>query len=221
MAFGTATAPDELRFDAGRVCLDLLATTHPVERLGSVEVLCAWITGSGLVPSGTPLAHADPTWLRGFRELREDLGQLVRGWLAPGPLPYDLALARVNDAARTPPPAPRAARLQDGTLVRELADVPECAALLAAVARDAVELLTDPVARAALRQCEGDNCPIVYLDTSRGRRRRWCSSEVCGNRERVARHRRRVASRQPGAPTVTRFAPSARSASTPARGAPK
>ncbi|MCT9144281.1 CGNR zinc finger domain-containing protein, partial [Streptomyces violarus] len=45
----------------------------------------------------------------------------------------------------------------------------------------------------ALRQCEGDNCPIVYLDTSRGRRRRWCSSEVCGNRERVARHRRRAA----------------------------
>ncbi|MFJ9180207.1 MULTISPECIES: CGNR zinc finger domain-containing protein [unclassified Streptomyces] len=28
---------------------------------------------------------------------------------------------------------------------------------------------------------------------SRGRRRRWCSSEVCGNRERVARHRRRAA----------------------------
>ncbi|MDG4860597.1 CGNR zinc finger domain-containing protein, partial [Streptomyces sp. T-3] len=44
-----------------------------------------------------------------------------------------------------------------------------------------------------IRQCEGDNCPIIYLDTSRGRRRRWCSSEICGNRERVARHRRRAA----------------------------
>ena len=62
--------------------------------------------------------------------------------------------------------------------------------LLAVVARDAVELLTDPVACAALRQCAGDNCAIVYLDTSRGRRRRWCSSDTCGNRERVARHRR-------------------------------
>jgi predicted RNA-binding Zn ribbon-like protein len=71
---------------------------------------------------------------------------------------------------------------------------PTPAALLAVVARDAVELLTDPVARACLRQCAGDNCPIVYLDTSRGHRRRWCSSEVCGNRERVARHRRRAAS---------------------------
>jgi predicted RNA-binding Zn ribbon-like protein len=77
--------------------------------------------------------------------------------------------------------------------VRELAAPPECAQLLGAIARDAVELLTDPVARAGLRQCEGDNCPIIYVDSSRGRRRRWCSSEVCGNRERVARHRRRAA----------------------------
>ncbi|NEB75190.1 hypothetical protein G3I40_08100, partial [Streptomyces sp. SID14478] len=72
-------------------------------------------------------------------------------------------------------------------------ETPGCPALLAAVARDAVTLLTDPAVRGCLRQCEGDNCPIIYLDTSRGRRRRWCSSEVCGNRERVARHRRRAA----------------------------
>jgi predicted RNA-binding Zn ribbon-like protein len=193
MALGTATDAYELRFDAGRVCLDLLATTHPVERLDSVAVLRAWITGSGLVPEGTPLAHTDASWLVGFRELRGRVGQLVPGGLAPEGRAYGLALARVNEIARAAPPAPRAVPGEDGTLVRELAGPPECAALLGAVARDAVELLTDPVARAGLRQCAGDNCPIVYLDTSRGRRRRWCSSEVCGNRERVARHRRRAA----------------------------
>ncbi|MBT2419675.1 ABATE domain-containing protein [Streptomyces sp. ISL-22] len=194
MALGTATGAYELRFDAGRTCLDLLATTHPEERFDSVEVLRAWITGAGLVPPDTPLAHVDASWLVGFRELRGLIGQLVRGGLNPAPWPsYDIALARVNDIARAAPPAPRAVRGQDGTLVRELDHPPECAALLGAVARDALELLTDPVARAGLRECEGDNCPIVYLDTSRGRRRRWCSSEVCGNRERVARHRRRAA----------------------------
>ncbi|MCZ0972623.1 CGNR zinc finger domain-containing protein [Streptomyces albulus] len=46
--------------------------------------------------------------------------------------------------------------------------------------------------RGQLRQCAGEGCALVYLDTSRGRRRRWCSSEVCGNRARVARHRRRA-----------------------------
>ncbi|WP_406216629.1 CGNR zinc finger domain-containing protein [Streptomyces canus] len=190
MALGMATVAYELRFDAGRISLDLLATTHPEERLDSTEVLCAWIVGSGLVPDGTDLTHADPSWLVGFRELRGRIGQLVRG--APGH-GYDLALAHVNDVARAAPPAPRAVRGEDGALVRELDGPPGCAALLGAIARDAVGLLTDPVARAAIRECEGDNCPIVYLDTSRGRRRRWCSSEVCGNRERVARHRRRAA----------------------------
>ncbi|MFJ3673479.1 CGNR zinc finger domain-containing protein [Streptomyces sp. NPDC090106] len=193
MALDTAPVPYELRFDAGRICLDLLATTHPVERLGSVDALAAWITGSGLVPRTTDLTAADTAWLVGFHELRGQVGQLVRAGLAAEPPVTDLALARVNELARTAPPAPRAVRGEDGTLVRELAEPPAPAALLGLIARDAVELLTDPVARAGLRQCAGDNCPIVYLDSSRGRRRRWCSSEVCGNRERVARHRRRAA----------------------------
>ncbi|MEU6284131.1 ABATE domain-containing protein [Streptomyces sp. NPDC047028] len=193
MALGTATPPHEPRFDAGRICLDLLATAHPNERLHAVEPLCGWIVGAGLVPPGTLLAHADGSWPDRFRELRGCVGRLVRNALSADPVSYDLALRRLNELARPAPPAPRAARGQDGTLVRELAGPPECAALLAVVARDAVELLTDPVARAAVRECEGDNCSLVYLDTSRGRRRRWCSSEVCGNRERVARHRRRAA----------------------------
>ncbi|MEU3289168.1 CGNR zinc finger domain-containing protein [Streptomyces longwoodensis] len=198
MAPGTATAPHEQRFDAGRPCLDLLATAHPVERLHSLPPLCAWITASGLVPQGTLLPSADLSWVTAFRELRGCIRQLVHACLAPdhgAPAAPALspALARLNDLARAATPAPRAVRGEDGTLVRRLDAAPDCAALLAVVARDAVELLTDPVARAALRQCAGDNCPLVYVDTSRGRRRRWCSSEVCGNRERVARHRRRTA----------------------------
>ncbi|MEV5146093.1 ABATE domain-containing protein [Streptomyces sp. NPDC052727] len=190
MALGSADIAYPLRFDAGRVCLDLLATTHPGERLDGVGALCAWIRGAGLVPDGTVLDHADGVWLAGFRELRTRIGVLVRGG---DTLSHGRALRRVNEVALGAPPAPVAVRAEDGRLVRELAGPPGCGALLAVVARDAVELLTDPVARAAVRECEGDNCPLVYLDTSRGRRRRWCSSEVCGNRERVARHRRRAA----------------------------
>ncbi|MET9447208.1 CGNR zinc finger domain-containing protein [Streptomyces cinerochromogenes] len=190
MALGSAHPAYPVRFDAGRVSLDLLATAHPGERLDGAGALCAWVRGAGLVPDGTVLDHADGAWLAGFRELRTHIGVLVRGG---DPLSYGRALRRVNEAARGAPPAPVAVHAEDGRLVRELAGPPGCAALLAAVARDAVELLTDPVARAAVRECEADDCPLVYLDTSRGRRRRWCSSEVCGNRERVARHRRRAA----------------------------
>ncbi|MEU0337062.1 ABATE domain-containing protein [Streptomyces sp. NPDC006193] len=188
--------PYEPRFVAGRACLDLLATAHPAERLDGPGALCAWIAAAGIVPAGTRLAHADASWPPRFRELRRDVGVLVRGTPTGSPAyerAYERALGRVNDAARAAPPAPHAVRTADGGLARELAAPPTCAALLALLARDAVELLTDPVARAAVRECEGEDCPLVYLDTSRGRRRRWCSSEVCGNRERVARHRRRTA----------------------------
>ncbi|MFJ6565840.1 CGNR zinc finger domain-containing protein [Streptomyces sp. NPDC091292] len=190
-ALGTASATSEPRFDPGRLCLDLVATGHPDDRLDSVDRLRAWCTAAGLVPDPTPLRAADPGWLVDFRELRAHIGLLVRGELGGRPVP--VALDRVNSLAREAPPAPRAVRAPDGTLARALHTDPGCAALIAAVARDTVDLLTDPVARARLRQCEGDNCPLIYLDTSRGGRRRWCSSEVCGNRERVARHRRRAA----------------------------
>ncbi|MGW3208231.1 CGNR zinc finger domain-containing protein [Streptomyces sp. NPDC001135] len=197
MALGTATPSYELRFDAGRICLDLLATTHPAERLDGVEALRMWIGGAGLVPKGAALDRVDASWLVGFRELRAHIGLLVRtscgGSRVPDTSSYARALGGVNEAARGAPPALCAVCDEAGGLVRELADPPTCAGLLALLARDAVELLTDPVARAAVRECEGDSCPLVYLDTSRGRRRRWCSSEVCGNRERVARHRRRAA----------------------------
>jgi predicted RNA-binding Zn ribbon-like protein len=186
------------RFDAGRPCLGLLATAHPVEHLLTPASLRAWIAGTPLVPPGTPLAHVDVGWLPPFRELRHRTAQLTEASLRPDRAPADdpaltRALAHLNARAREAPPAPHALRAPDGTLVRALRTPPTCAALLAALARDALDLLTDPVARAGLRRCEGDHCPLVYLDTSRGRRRRWCSSELCGNRERVARHRRRAA----------------------------
>ncbi|WP_338697074.1 ABATE domain-containing protein [Streptomyces sp. Q6] len=181
----------ELRFDSGRLCLDLVATAHPDERLTSPDRLSAWLVGARLVPAGIAPPALTPAWLAAFRELRGHIAQLVRGELAGRPAPA--ALERVNLLARAAPPAPCAVRTAEGTLVRSLQAEPGCPALLAAVARDAVNLLTDPTVRGCLRQCEGDNCQLLYLDTSRGRRRRWCSSEVCGNRERVARHRRRAA----------------------------
>ncbi|MFH8790818.1 CGNR zinc finger domain-containing protein [Streptomyces roseoverticillatus] len=186
-----------LRFDAGRLCLDLVATAgggrpgeEPVERLDGPERLRDWLLGSGAVPPGTPLAAVDAAWLGRFRAARDLLHRVVHAEVdgrAAGP-----DLERVNALAVTAPPALKADRGADGVLSRSLVGAPDCGALLGQIARDAVELLTDPAARGQLRRCEGETCSLVYLDTSRGRRRRWCSSEVCGNRERVARHRRRA-----------------------------
>ncbi|MBT2450679.1 CGNR zinc finger domain-containing protein [Streptomyces sp. ISL-43] len=190
-------------FESGRVCLDLVAAFEPrgrgegAEGIRDADELRLWLAGAGLVPGRTPLPRVEADWVQAFRLLRADVESLVRAELA-GTAPPAPALARVNAAAAGPPPGLCAVQDQEGHLVRELCGGVECAGLLAAVARDAVELLTDPADRALLRACEGDRCARVYLDTSRGHRRRWCSSELCGNRERVARHRRRVLEARPG-----------------------
>ncbi|WP_406304765.1 ABATE domain-containing protein [Streptomyces sp. NBC_00885] len=194
-AGATGAASYDWRFDSGRICLDLMATAESAaegrEALAQAGRLGRWLVGAGLVPAGTALPAFDIGWVARFVELRDCVGQLIRAQIDGRRA--ESALERVNALAAGAPPAIRAVPDGDGSLVRALSAAPECGALLAAIARDTVDLLTDPAARARLRQCEGDNCRRVYLDTSRGRRRRWCSSEVCGNRERVARHRRRTA----------------------------
>jgi len=65
--------------------------------------------------------------------------------------------------------------------------------LLAAVARSAAEIIAEgPLGR--LHLCANPKCGLFFYDTSRTRRRRWCSMTVCGNRHKVAAFARRHAS---------------------------
>ena len=58
---------------------------------------------------------------------------------------------------------------------------------LAPIARSAAELLTGgDLAR--VRECDGQSCTWLFLDSSRNRSRRWCSMESCGNRAKARRH---------------------------------
>jgi len=62
--------------------------------------------------------------------------------------------------------------------------------LLAAIARSAAELITEG-ATARLRVCSNPHCGLLFYDTSRTRRRRWCSMSRCGNRHKVRAFSRR------------------------------
>ncbi len=67
--------------------------------------------------------------------------------------------------------------------------------LLAAVARSAAELIAEgPVA--PVRRCANPACLLCFYDVSRTGCRRWCSMEVCGNRNKVAAYARRRAARR-------------------------
>lgn len=43
-----------------------------------------------------------------------------------------------------------------------------------------------------VKACEGPACTLLFADHTRGHARRWCSMAICGNRAKVAAHRKRA-----------------------------
>lgn len=62
--------------------------------------------------------------------------------------------------------------------------------LLVPIAEALIQLLKD-VDLSLVRQCEGDNCTLLFHDITKSHRRRWCSMAGCGNRMKVAAFRAR------------------------------
>jgi predicted RNA-binding Zn ribbon-like protein len=118
------------------------------------------------------------------RRLQAALGACALAAVGRTPLePHHVAT--LNSYAGDEPPA--LVLRVDGTAARVATDPVRAA--LAAIARDAVETIARHSGR--LRRCEGAHCGRLFVDVSRGRRRRWCSMARCGNRVKVAAFRRR------------------------------
>ncbi|MFJ7772496.1 CGNR zinc finger domain-containing protein [Streptomyces sp. NPDC097107] len=178
------------RFDPGALCLELLTTGGPGayarwEVLHEPADLAAWADRSRL-PAGLDLA-VDRSDVERARTLRDALFLLTADRAHGRPLQPD-HLDAVNAAAAEPP---LVARIEaDGT--RAWVPGATGARLLSTVARDAIELFTGPYA-GRIRECGAHDCRLLFVDTSRPGRRRWCAMEHCGNREKARAHRARRA----------------------------
>lgn len=177
------------RFDPGALCLELLTTGGPgpfrrYEVLHAPVDLADWAERSRLTP--TPVLDISEAEMADARRLRDALFRVAVSTAAGTSHPLG-DLDAINEAAAHPALAPRITP----TGQRQWAGNPSGTNLLATVARDAVELLTGPFAD-RIRTCAAEDCHLVYVDTSRPGRRRWCSMEHCGNRHKVralrARH---------------------------------
>jgi predicted RNA-binding Zn ribbon-like protein len=49
-----------------------------------------------------------------------------------------------------------------------------------------------------VKGCEGATCSLLFADHTHGHARRWCSMALCGNRAKVAAHRKRLKAQQNG-----------------------
>jgi predicted RNA-binding Zn ribbon-like protein len=125
-----------------------------------------------------------------LRKLREALYELLRLRVGAEPTAdVDDHVGVVNDFARKSSPA-MALQIVDNTRLVSAATEFTAAHALALLARDGIDVLTGPDAH-RLRQCEADPCGTFFFDSARGPHRRWCSSEMCGNRVRVSAYRAR------------------------------
>ncbi|MGW4060864.1 CGNR zinc finger domain-containing protein [Amycolatopsis sp. NPDC004747] len=178
---------DRFRSGAGRLCLDFIRTLRyrgtpsEAEELPDAAAWGAWIDRFG--PFAAPVR---PASAEEARVIREAIHELLTASARAS------TRQRLNRVAALPVPAP--ALTPSGELRWQAGD--PASAMLALLARDALELVTSPEF-ARVRRCEGARCGALFLDTSRPGTRRWCSMGVCGNQAKKSTYRAKAATGRP------------------------
>jgi predicted RNA-binding Zn ribbon-like protein len=159
------------------------------EWLVDPQSLDNWLTEAKL--SGSSSGQVTDRDLKDAQALREAIYRCgLRAMQGESYAQPDLEL--LNRAAAEPPLRPQ---LKDGELVL-LNHGPKRASVKAALsvlAADALQLFTSAL-RQRIRRCP--ECGMMFVDTSRPGKRRWCSSaKGCGNRAKVRNWRTRRVTR--------------------------
>ena len=188
-----------LRLIGGRLALDFLNSVSPKTEL-SWRQLIAFLESARIV---TPerggelltLSHSDPQAADSLLRKAQRLAAALR-------LAFDAVLHRQKVLREWIEPVNEILRITEGHdelvfsnhdwEIQFEASESGLEWLLAAVARSAAEIIAEGP-RARVRLCANPRCGLLFYDTSRTRRRRWCSMTVCGNRHKVAAFARRHA----------------------------
>jgi len=175
---------------AGDLALDFCNTAgehlseRPNELLRDWESFLRWATQVGL---------AGPKSYSELLSHPEQLDQIIR---------LRVVIYRVSLAVATSRPISK----RDVAFIRECANAPRpeiefrgnagewrptpshaSEQLCAVLANEALSLLCSPKA-VRVGICDGGKCGWLFLDESRGKRRRWCDMSDCGSRAKARRH---------------------------------
>lgn len=179
------------RFDAGAVCLDFAHTGGEgpyavFETLHKPADLGEWLAEPPLAAVvSVPVTARE---LTAAKNLRQAIWDAAHARAAGRPLPTG-AVAALNRAAASPPLIPE---LAAAGVTADWAEPVRATQALSTLARETIELLTGPLS-GRIRECASDNCPLVFVDSSRPGARRWCAMERCGNRHKLRAMRARRA----------------------------
>lgn len=198
----TGFAWTDHQFVGGALCLDLTNTViYPADpeaardRIGTSDDLANWLGHAGrhhaVLPDRdrgtTPALELD---LAAVHRLRGAIDQVLRpgsetssetGGEKGAERGGDAVSALMHAAGDAFQDSPWEIR-QTGLFISSSSDP------LVAIARSAMHLVFSPEA-AAVKACAA--CDWLFVDRSRGKRRKWCDMRSCGNRAKAARHYRR------------------------------
>jgi predicted RNA-binding Zn ribbon-like protein len=202
-------------FIGGSPALDFLNSTAspvdvPVEWLASGEDLLDWLAQSRLVDaevlrrirklSSPAELDSVAAKARGLREwLRKFATSHMGKPLSPAAIrklePLNRILAR-DEVYGQVALRPRGANTPGAPALAFVAERRWRSAdsLLLPLAKAVADLLTTVDFR-DVKACEWHTCSLLFVDTTKGRMRRWCSMAVCGNRAKQAAHRERSSRR--------------------------
>ena len=198
-----AESPPSIRAPAEDLCLDFAntlswrGTAAPVEALGGVPELVAWLARVGQQTS--PAAGTIADWPRRhpkraarlFAEcikVRETIFRCCFA-VASAKAVAEADVAVLNRALADAPPRQRLSRDSAGFAWAVEREPPSAAMLLAPVLWSAADLLTR-ADRLHVRRCANDACLWLFIDRSKTGSRRWCDTASCGNRAKAQRHYR-------------------------------
>ena len=168
------------------------------DHLRHADHVVAWAQPAGIVGAAGARAlrrqiarpRTAAELLRRMRELR-DLLHAVGTALAAGASPRPMLLARLADIHAGALARARLMPSGSGFAWRWDAARAPVEAIVGPVALSAVAVVTH-AQRTRIKQCAGEHCGWLFLDTTKNNRRRWCEMEVCGNRAKQKRLRDRI-----------------------------
>lgn len=173
-------------FVSGRLCIDFTQTGGETgkraywERFHGPSDLADWLSTSPLQVQ----VQVSQEEFRSAIALREAIwrtAEAIRQNETPRLEDIDL----INRIAAMPDLPPQLRRDGSGW---DWGSPASATAALSTVARDAIDLFSGEL-RSRIRTCENPNCGLMFVDTSRPGKRRWCLMKRCGNMEKTSRYR--------------------------------
>jgi len=198
---GMATSTTDMRLSGGHPALEFANTVDSRRGRWGPDLLRSF---DDLIILAGRVGLIDQTQAARLRQLTKDQPKEADSALEAAirlrEATYEVFLAEDTDKAYPPEPFAivheKARRARAQQVIRQTEDairweqpVTGLANLVDLFASQAADLLTERSERRGVRECKGDNCGWLFLDSSRNGRRLWCSEASCGTHARVKRFR--------------------------------